>query len=105
MDQFAKNVSGKATIFLGTVLLLWRLGYLDHLKRSRKPKATAFLLCLLFGWLGIHRYYLGRYKSGILYTLTFGFFFIGVLVDLYLIATNEMTDSKGRYVTRITRSI
>ena len=41
MDQFAKNVSGKATVFLGTVLLLWRLGYLDHLKRSRKPKATA----------------------------------------------------------------
>lgn len=39
----------------------------------------------IFGFLGSHRFYFGRPISGILYLLTFGIFFIGWIVDLFLI--------------------
>ncbi|ACY17426.1 TM2 domain-containing protein [Haliangium ochraceum] len=50
-------------------------------------KGLAFVLWLscLFGLCGVHRFYLGRPVSGILYLLTFGFFGIGQLVDLFLL--------------------
>lgn len=48
---------------------------------------TAFGLWLacLFGLCGIHRFYLNRPGTGILYLLTFGLFGIGQLVDLFRI--------------------
>jgi TM2 domain-containing membrane protein YozV len=50
-------------------------------------KGLSFLLWLscLFGICGIHRFYLGRPGSGILYLLTFGLFGVGQLVDLFLL--------------------
>jgi TM2 domain-containing membrane protein YozV len=47
----------------------------------------SFLLWLacLFGVCGIHRFYLGKPGSGILYLLTFGLFGVGQLVDLFLL--------------------
>lgn len=48
---------------------------------------TAYLLWLLglCGFGGVHRMYLGKPVSGVLYFLTGGFFFIGQLVDLVMI--------------------
>ncbi len=45
---------------------------------------TAFLLWLgcVFGLAGIHRFYLGKPGTGILYLLTWGLFGIGSVVDL-----------------------
>lgn len=39
----------------------------------------------LFGAAGIHRFYLGRPISGLLYFFTFGVFGIGTVVDLFLL--------------------
>jgi TM2 domain-containing membrane protein YozV len=50
-----------------------------------KSVGIAYVLLLLFGFLGIHRFYLNRIGTGILYLFTFGFFFIGAFVDLFLI--------------------
>jgi TM2 domain-containing membrane protein YozV len=46
----------------------------------------AFLLWLacLLGACGIHRFYLGKPLSGLLYLLTFGIFGIGQIIDLFL---------------------
>lgn len=46
---------------------------------------TSFLLWLacLFGACGIHRFYLGKPVTGIIYLLTFGLFGIGQIVDLF----------------------
>lgn len=38
---------------------------------SMENKIVAFILCLLLGWLGIHRFYLGFPLSGILYIALF----------------------------------
>ena len=39
----------------------------------------------IFGFLGAHRFYYGRQISGTIYLFTFGLFFIGWLIDLFLI--------------------
>jgi len=47
-----------------------------------KRKSTALLLAVFFGWLGVHRYYMGFYITGVLYTLTLGLFFVGWAIDV-----------------------
>lgn len=53
----------------------------------RKQKSVAYLLwCLgFFGLCGVHRLYTERYLLGIFYLFTFGFCFLGQLIDLLLI--------------------
>ena len=42
--------------------------------------------CLCFvGFCGIHRFYLGRPWTGLLWLFTFGLFFVGQFIDLFLI--------------------
>ena len=42
-------------------------------------------LLWVFGFIGAHRFYYGRPVSGTIYFFTLGLFFIGWLVDLFLI--------------------
>ena len=46
-----------------------------------KNKWVAFVLCVLLGYLGAHKFYEGRVGAGILYLFTFGIFGIGWLID------------------------
>jgi TM2 domain-containing membrane protein YozV len=43
---------------------------------------------------GVHRFYLGRYITGIIWLLTGGLFFIGTIIDAFLIP--GMTEDKNR---------
>ena len=70
----------------------------------RKSKILSIFLALFFGTLGLHRLYLGHYKSGLcmpaLIILSHGVFLIPVifpwiLVDIYLIATGKLTSTDG----------
>jgi TM2 domain-containing membrane protein YozV len=47
-------------------------------------KLIGYLLWI-FGFMGSHRFYFGRPISGTIYFFTLGLFFIGWLVDLFLI--------------------
>jgi TM2 domain-containing membrane protein YozV len=48
---------------------------------------VTYLLWLIggFGILGLHRFYLGRWITGLLWFLTGGLFVVGAVVDLFLI--------------------
>ena len=44
---------------------------------------TAYVLCILFGWMGLHRYFLGRFKTGLLYSLAAGYLIGYFFFDLF----------------------
>lgn len=63
--------------------------------KSRKSKTTAGLLCFFLGELGIHRFYVGKVGTGILWLCTAGLFGIGWLIDLIMIICGKFKDSSG----------
>ena len=58
---------------------------LDSYNTGKRDKVVTLVLCLLFGFLGAHKFYEGKFGMGILYIFTFGLFGIGWLVDLIVI--------------------
>jgi restriction system protein len=62
---------------------------------SDKKKGTALLLCLFLGWLGAHRFYVGKIGTGLLYACTCGIGFIGVLIDFISILMGSFRDNVG----------
>jgi TM2 domain-containing membrane protein YozV len=66
--------------------------------KSSKSKLLTALLCLFLGYLGIHRFYVGKVGTGILWLVTGGIAGIGVIVDFIMILLGSFTDSDGYYV-------
>ena len=62
----------------------------------RKSRWTAFFLCFFLGYLGIHKFYVGKTGSGILYLLTFGLFGIGWAIDTLVLLLGGSRDKWGR---------
>lgn len=65
---------------------------------SNKSRLAAALLCYFLGVLGVHRFYVGKIGTGILWLFTCGCFGIGALVDLILILCGSFKDSNGAVV-------
>jgi TM2 domain-containing membrane protein YozV len=66
---------------------------------SPKSKAVVLPLCIFLGVLGVHRYYVGKIGTGVIWTLTAGFFGIGWIVDIFTVALGGFYDVNG-YVVR-----
>ncbi len=62
---------------------------------SSKSKGTAAVLCFFFGWLGIHRFYVGKIGTGILWMLTCGLFGLGEVIDFIMILCGSFKDKDG----------
>jgi len=53
-------------------------------REGRKSYVSAYAFLIHWGFLGIHRFYLGRYASGLLWLFTGGIFGVGIFLDLFL---------------------
>jgi len=56
---------------------------------------TAFLLCLFLGFLGAHRFYARKFKSGAVQLVTLGFCGLWTLVDAVTILLSKFKNSAG----------
>lgn len=65
---------------------------------SEKEFWPVFILCLLFGYLGVHRFYVGKTVSGVFMIFTLGGLGIWVIVDLVLLLIGNFDDSNGKFV-------
>lgn len=69
---------------------------------SPKSRLVTLLLCLFLGWLGVHRFYVGKIGTGILMLLTLGGAGIWALIDLIVVTVGSFRDKEGRLVFRWT---
>lgn len=67
---------------------------------SPKSKGMAAVLCFFLGGLGIHRFYVGKVGTGLLWLFTFGLFGIGIIVDFIMILCGAFKDSTGAPILR-----
>lgn len=74
----------------------------DSRQISPKSRLVALLLCVFFGGLGVHRFYVSKIGTGILMILTLGGLGIWTLVDLIMIIIGSFKDKEGRTVFRWT---
>lgn len=71
---------------------------LDNWQQSPKNKTLLLIFSILFGYLGIHRFYVGKIGTGILWLFTFGLFGLGWIIDVILIASGDFKDCNGLYI-------
>jgi hypothetical protein len=63
---------------------------------SDRSRLAAALMAFFLGWLGVHRFYVGKTGTAILMVMTFGGFGIWATIDLIMILVGAFTDDSGR---------
>jgi len=95
---FGRPVSGTIWFFtLGLLGIGWLIDVflIPWMERTaelrfapgRLDYTVAWILLTFLGVLGIHRFYMGKWLTGILYFLTGGLFLVGVLFDFWTLNT------------------
>jgi TM2 domain-containing membrane protein YozV len=56
------------------------------------------LFAFFLGWLGVHRFYVGKIGTGILMIVTFGGLGIWALIDLIIVAVGQFKKKDGTLI-------
>jgi len=104
---YGRTVSGIIWFFTGGLFLVgWivdlflipsmerRAGRLYH--QGRVDYTVAWVLQTFLGYLGIHRFYMGKIWTGLLFMCTGGLFFIGYVYDYCTLNEQISERNKGR---------
>ncbi len=65
-------------------------------QKSEKSRGVAAVLCFFLGALGIHRFYVGKIGTGLLWMFTAGLFGIGAFIDFIIIICGSFKDADDR---------
>ena len=99
---FGRPVSGTIYFFtLGLFLIGWLIDLIlmpsleasadRRYQEGEKSYTVAWVLLTFLGFFGIHRFYQGKWMTGIIYLFTVGLFGIGVIYDYWTL--NEQVSS------------
>ncbi|MCW5201928.1 TM2 domain-containing protein [Desulfobulbus sp. US1] len=99
---YGKPISGTVYFFtlgllgIGWIIDLFLIPSMDRQADLRfTPGPTDYNICwillVFLGAFGVHRMYMGKWLSGILYLLTLGVFGLGILYDLWTL-NNQLTE-------------
>lgn len=102
---YGKPVSGTLYFFtLGLLLIGWivDLFLIPEMDREADRRyvtgptnyTIAWVLLTFLGFFGVHRFYLGKWLTGLLWMLTGGLFLCGYLYDFWTL--NEQVDESNR---------
>ena len=91
---YGKQISGAiwfftlGLFFIGWIIDLFLIPGMEreadyHFKAGAIDYDLSWILLTFLGIFGIHRFYMGKVFTGILYLLTGGLFLVGVLYDLF----------------------
>jgi TM2 domain-containing membrane protein YozV len=91
---YGKPVSGTiwfftlGLLFIGWIIDLFLIPGMDReadfkYRDGKLDYTVAWILLTFLGLLGIHRFYMGKWLSGIIYLISGGLFGIGVLYDFW----------------------
>jgi len=86
-------------LFIGWLVDLFLLPAMDreadlHYTPGAKDYTVAWVLLTFLGVFGIHRFYLEKWISGVVYLLTGGLFLLGVLYD-YWTLNEQVSEANG----------
>ena len=81
---------------MGTIL---RSGSEENNMEQKEQTHSVLLgyLLWIFGFIGAHRFYYGKQVTGVIWFFTLGLFFIGWIIDLFLIPSMER-EAERRFV-------
>ena len=105
---FGKPLTGAIWFFTGGLLLIgWIVDLFlipamaDEADRNSKTgrfdHSLAWVLLVVLGLFGVHRFYLGKIGTGLIYLLTAGLFGVGLVYDLCTL--NEQVDEQNQKIT------
>ncbi|MGZ9800399.1 TM2 domain-containing protein [Mycoplasma sp. AC1221] len=66
--------------------------------QSPKSNLVALILCIFLGVIGVHRFYVGKAGTGVLFFLTLGAGFVWWIIDIIMIITESFTDKSGAFL-------
>lgn len=65
---------------------------------SEKSRLAVTLFAAFLGYLGVHRFYLGKIGTGILMLITLGGLGIWQLIDFIMAVAGHMRDKEGKLI-------
>lgn len=104
---FGRPVSGTVWFFtLGLLGVGWLIDlfFIPWMARTAEARyapgpidySVAWLLLTFLGFFGVHRFYMGKWGTGLLYLLTAGLLLIGVLYDYWTLNSQISEENRAR---------
>ena len=103
---YGRSISGTiyfftlGLLFIGWIVDLFLIPGMDreadrHYSHGPKDYNVTWVLMTFLGLFGVHRFYLGKWITGLIWFFTGGLFLLGYLYDFWTL--NEQVDEVNRY--------